>query len=118
MVGLDFTDNLLKCRLILGKITFLHKSNTETWLGKNHHAEGILQKMSACMRAEYKKKTVLDLLIHPADTGKTTKTMRNVIFLDYLNITGNLHHEVFLLIITACNNSISDGVQKRYNGQT
>ena len=57
--------------------------------------------MSARMRSENKKKTVFDLLIHPADTGKTTKTVRNVIFLDYMNITGNLHHEVFLLIVTA-----------------
>ena len=70
------------------------------------------------MRSENKKKAVLDLLIHPADTGKTAKAVCNVIFLDYLNITGNLHHEVFLLIITARNFSISDGVQKRYNSQT
>jgi len=118
MVGLDFTDNLLKSRLILGKITFLHESDAEARLGKDHHAKSILQKMSTCMRSKNQKKTVLDLLIHPADTGKTTKTVGNVIFLYYLNISGNLHHEVFLLIITARNNSISDGVQKRFNGQT
>ena len=52
------------------------------------------------MRSKYEKKAVLDLLIHPANTGQTTKTMRNVIFLDYLNITGNLYHYFFLLRVT------------------
>ncbi len=101
MISLDFTDNFLKRGLILGKVTLLHEGNTKAWFGKNHHAESILQKMGAGMRSKYEKKAVLDLLIHPADTGQTTKTVRDVIFLDYLNITGNLHHYFFLLRVTA-----------------
>jgi hypothetical protein len=92
VIGLDFTDDFLKARLLLRKITLLHESNAEAGLGKDHHTESILQEMGAGMRSKNKKKAVLDLLIHPANTGKTTKTVCNVIFLDYLNITGNLHH--------------------------
>jgi hypothetical protein len=38
------------------------------------------------MGAEYEKETVLDLLIHPAYTGKPAETVGNVILFDNLAI--------------------------------